>query len=83
LGDELFEAKGVGEAAVEAGLILAGGAALHVEELEGGLYDGDGGFELMGGVADEGLLLEEGALKALEDALDGVGEGGELRGVAS
>ena len=32
----------------------------------------------MGGIADEGVLLNEGALETLQDTLDGVGERGEF-----
>jgi hypothetical protein len=67
---------GVGETALEAGLIFVGGAALHGEELEGGLGDSDGCLELMSGIADEGTLLLEGGLEALENAFEGMGERG-------
>ena len=34
-GDNLFKAQGVGEATLQAGLVLLGGAALHAQQLQG------------------------------------------------
>ncbi len=80
LADELFHADGVGVALVEAVLVLLDGAGLEGEHLDGGLHDGYGGFEFVGGVADETALLGEGVLEVFEDGLEGAGERAELFG---
>jgi hypothetical protein len=82
VSDQGFEPEGVVEAAFEAGPVVQGRAGFHVEQLERGFDDSDGGFELVGGVADEGALLEEGALKAGEDAFESVGKRSKLGGGA-
>ena len=69
--DEVFHAFAVLLAALEAGLVLGAGALAHAEELDGGLDDGDGGFELVGGVAEEDTLLGEGDFEAADDVLRG------------
>jgi len=81
--DEVFDAFGVGEGSLVAGLIFVGRAGAHAGELQRRFDDSDGGFEFVCSVGDEGALLVEGALESLEYAFEGVGEGGELGGFAS
>ena len=74
LGDQLFQALRVIEAPLQPGLVLGWRPSLHGQKLQRRFRNGNGSFQLVGGIADKGTLLFEGSLQTLQNAFQGLGE---------
>ena len=75
---EVFHALCVEQQAFDGKSILCAGAFTQSQQLQAGFKDGDGGLELVGGVAGELTLSLEGLLQAEEQGTDRGGDGFEL-----